>query len=182
MNTQHSSRPAVVLNTIAGKIASIVGYAITIILGLPLIFGAYPDAGTVIFVLVIIGLAIGLIIYGVKTKGRIKRFKKYINVISVENQTSLENIASITSQSIDFVTKDLQKMIDKKLFINAYIDKKSNEIILQKRNSKVTNNPVKNNAPVEMVSVICGSCGAANSVQKGVSIECEFCGSLLTAK
>jgi hypothetical protein len=174
-----SSKAAIITSTIIGKVSSIVGYAITIILGLPLVMGAYPDAGTVIFVLVVMCGSVALILNGIKIKRRNRRFKKYIGLISIENQTSLENIASSTMQSVDYVTKDIQKMIDKKFFLNAYIDRKTNEIVLQKRNMQAGFIPTTPNIPVEAITVKCGGCGAVNSIQKGAAAECEFCGSPL---
>jgi hypothetical protein len=139
----------------------------------------YPDDEVITFVLVLMGIGVALILYGMKTKRSLKRFKSYINIITFENNISLENIAGQTSQSLDFVTKDIEKMIKKKYFANAHIDKKANEIILGKRDIKVTSVQEGNNIFNEMISVNCKGCGAANSVQKGLSSECEFCGSTL---
>jgi hypothetical protein len=129
--------------------------------------------------------AAALVLNGIKIKRRHRRFKKYIGLITVENQTSLENIASSTMQSLDFVTKDIQKMIDKRLFLNAHIDRKTNEIVLQRRNTMAEAELAASahaeavNKPVEMVTVTCRGCGAVNSVKKGTAAECEFCGSPL---
>lgn len=181
MSTQHSSRSAIIISTIKGKIASILGYFLVIILGLPLVMNTYPDGGVIPFVLVMMGLGVLLIVYGIRTKRSLKRFKKYINIITAENNTSLENIAGQTSQSTDFVMKDMQMMINKKYFIDAYIDEKANEIVLKKRDHIVTNVQVENNTSVEMISVTCKGCGATNSIQKSIGSECEFCGSALGA-
>lgn len=190
MSIQHSSRSTIVFNIIKGKISSILGYGIVVMIGLALLGMSVDDvkddvdATIVIFLLVFAAIAILLIIYGIKTKRRIKRFKQYIKIISLENQNSvaLEKISSSTSQSIDFVMQDLKKMIYKRFFVNAYIDKGSKEIVLKKRNSMATMN--KNNTtsktPVEIVAVTCKGCGATNNVQKGIASECEFCGSALS--
>jgi uncharacterized paraquat-inducible protein A len=83
-------------------------------------------------------------------------------------------------QSLDFVMKDIQKMIDKKYFLNAYIDMRTNEIVLQRKNVQAEFVPPSAvNTPVEMATVSCRSCGAVNSIQKGAAAECEFCGSPL---
>jgi putative Mn2+ efflux pump MntP/ribosomal protein S27E len=181
MSTEHSSRSAIVISTIKGKIASIFGYTLTIPIGLTFIVSPFPDAESNIFALILMGLGAWLIYYGIKTKKRLRRFKKYIQIITTENTTSLESIARQTSQSLDFVTKDIQKMIYNKYFLNAYIDEKANEIVLRKRDNIVANVQVESNTSIEMISVNCKGCGAAKVVQKGLSSECEFCGSTLVA-
>lgn len=181
MSEQQTSRSAIVISRILGTLSSIIGYTIVIIFGIPLVLGAFKDAGSIIFVLICLAIAAVLIVNGIKIKKTIKRFKKYISIISVENQTSLENIASICSQSIDFVTNDLQKMINKKYFTNAYIDKSTNEFVLQKKNHITENNVMKKDDAVELMVVTCKSCGASNSVPKGMVTECEFCGTAIQA-
>lgn len=182
MSTQNSSRSAIIVSALLGKISSVIGYAIAIVLGLPLVIGAFTGLPEIMFVLFFMAIAAWLIVVGIKTKRRIKRFKKYIHIITGENHTSIENIAAITLQSVDFVAEDLQRMIDKKFFVNAHIDRRTNEIILQKRNGETWVTPVVNNKPAEMMAVSCSGCGAINSIQKGTVGECEFCGSPLAAK
>ncbi len=179
MNT---SKAAVVVSTIVGKVCSILGYSILVVFGLPLIFGAFgSDSAQIIFVLVCIGLGTFLIVLGIKNKHRIKRFKIYVGLISMEHMTSLENIASSTSQSIDFVSNDIQKMIDKKFFANANIDKMTNEIIIGETKAQpqivATPQPAQQNTIAENENVKCQGCGAMNLKQKGVAINCEYCGS-----
>jgi 26S proteasome regulatory complex component, contains PCI domain len=174
-----SSKAAIITSVVIGKISSIVGYAFAFIFGLPLIMGAFHEVGAAIVAIVFIAISVALILNGIKIKKRNRRFKKYVGLISVENQTSLENIASSTMQSLDFVTRDIQKMIDKKFFLNAYIDKETNEIVLQRRNTEGKFAPAAANAPVEMITVTCKGCGAVNSIPKGSVAECEFCGSPL---
>lgn len=180
----NSSKAAVVTSVIIGKISSIFGYAIAFIFVISLLGGAFHDVGSIIIVLVFLCIAAALILNGIKIKRRYKRFKKYIGLISVENQTSLDDIANSTMQSVDFVTKDIQSMIDKKFFLNAQIDRAANQIVLQKRTvqqqfaSAAAGNSA-DNAPAEMITVTCKNCGAINSIQKGTPAECEFCGSPL---
>lgn len=182
MSTQNSSRSAIIASAILGKVSSVIGYAIAIVLGFPLVIGAFTGLSEIMFVLVFLAFAAWLIVVGIRIKRRIKRFKRYISIITVENQISIENIAAITLQSVDFVARDLQKMIDKKFFVNAHIDRRTNEIILQKRTGEAWVTPVVNNKPAEMITVSCSGCGAVNSIQKGTVGECEFCGSPLAAK
>jgi len=179
MNTQQTSNPAVILCKAIGIGVSILGYAIVFIFGLTLLFGKLDNAASVIVAILFIVIGVLLIIGGIKTKKTIQRFNKYVSMICLENQTSIENIASASSQSIDFVTKDLQTMINIRFFTNAYIDKNTNEIVLTKNNITAKNSTSKKTEDLDIKVVTCKNCGASNNITSKSTAECEFCGSAL---
>jgi ABC-type multidrug transport system fused ATPase/permease subunit len=178
-----TSKAAVVISVIMGKVRSIIGYALVVVLGLPLVMGAYgSDIGVYVFVIVIILIGVLLIVSGARAKRRIKRFKRYVALISGEHMTSLQNLASATSQSIDFVKNDLYKMINMKFFTSASIDITAGEIIIGNRTQATvlaTDNAKNQNIPNEIEIVNCLGCGATNSKQKGKPGNCEYCGTAL---
>lgn len=184
------SKTVLIINTILGKFLTVFGYfmggfsLIIMCVGVTDLKSSGAFAGMV-FLFIILGLSILAIIKGYQIKQMVKRFKTYVSLISIENITSLEDIASSTSQSVDFVKNDLQKMIDKKFFANAYIDKQSNEIIIGSSNSQPSV-PISSESfhlnvvtEIETESVQCLGCGAMNLKQKGGSGNCDYCGSLL---
>ncbi|WP_407309888.1 hypothetical protein [Desulfosporosinus sp. SB140] len=93
----------------------------------------------------------------------------------------IDEIASTTSQSIDFVKKDLQIMIARKLFENAYLDLSTNELIinLQNRVEPELLDDEFQDVDEDVETVTCSGCGASNSKQYGVASSCEYCGSPL---
>ena len=171
-----SSKVAVSFNAVCGKILSFLGYCIEAFLLIGLI--AYISMGeNVAAVVCLLFMAIFslFIITGIKIKRAIKRFNKYFALIS-NNTTSIDIIAMQTSQSVDFVRKDLQKMIDKKFFVQTYIDNNTNEIVVSGENSAAK--PVSHQPPnAEMTAISCANCGAVNQIVKGGSANCEYCGS-----
>ncbi|MDR3597617.1 hypothetical protein [Clostridium sp.] len=184
MNIQQTSRSAIVVHRIMGVLASVVGYFVDFIFGITLLFGKLKNAASIILLLIFLVIGTLLIVYGIKTKKRIQRFKKYVSIMSLENETSLENIANSCSQSLDFVTKDLQIMINQKFFINAYIDKNTNAIILERKYATYTQDTVKKADTVESnksKAVTCKNCGASNNITIGTVAECEFCGSAINS-
>lgn len=184
MSMQQTSKSAVVISKSLGILSSILGYFLALIGGFPLILGTLKDSGSVILALIFVAIGTLLIIHGIKTKKRINRFKRYVNILSLENETSLERIASTSSQSVDFVTKDLELMIKRKFFINVYIDKNTNEIILGNRKSQASNDTMKKSEvtePKELKAVTCKNCGASNNITIGEVSECEFCGSIINS-
>lgn len=187
----NKSKVAIFTNKIMALILNIIGWVFGALFLLATLISLFDDkkdeAGIIIACLVIVAICVLVIVKANKINRRIKRFKTYVGLISMENMTSIENIASSTSQSIDFVKMDIQKMIDKKYFTDAYLDKKGNELVINKANRHTSQqyqevqqtgnaNP---NINVEMQTVTCGGCGAMNSKQVGVANSCEFCGSPL---
>ena len=183
MNT---SKGAVVASSITGKIASILGYIVGGFSLLIIIFGMtdLESEGAVpalIFFIIIFILSILSVRKGLSIKKRLLRFRKYVELISVDQITSLENIAASTSQSIDFVRSDLQKMIDKKYFANASLDLRSGEIIIGGGNApaKASAEFTAQNSHVSHETVKCPGCGATNVKPIGAVSSCEYCGSVL---
>ena len=177
----NNSKAAIVINMIIGKVQSIIGYAAVILFGLPLIMGAFKGVvSSYILALIFIAVGILLIFLGSKTKRRIKRFKKYVEFISIQHMTSIENLASATTQSIDFVKNDLQIMISKKFFANASLNLKTNEIIIgQHVNPNNAQIFQQQNIQIQYEPVSCPGCGALNNKQVGIQGNCEYCASIL---
>ncbi len=181
----NSTRSTVMASIILGKIFSIIGYAWTGFWMIGLIVGiTQPSAFDpfllyIMIILIMMSFGIIFIILGSKIKKMIRRFKTYVSLISIKHLTSLDLIANSTNRSVDFVRTDLQKMIDKKYFKDAYIDRDTNEIIIA---HDLPAQPVQTyqfNNTIEMQSVTCAGCGAANVKPKGTASSCEYCGSPL---
>ncbi len=137
-------------------------------------------AGYIIFCLIFIALGVLLIVYGKKTKDRIRRFREYIAVIANQNQTSIDQIANMVQMPVNFVFEDMKYMIDKKYFVGAYIDQTTNSIAFRGRVASAASN--EDTVPSsETQVVICKNCGAQNQIVKGSVGECEYCGSPISS-
>ncbi|MGE5628608.1 MAG: hypothetical protein ACM3X7_10950 [Solirubrobacterales bacterium] len=120
---------------------------------------------------------------GKSIKKTIERFKVYVALISDNHITSLEEIASNTGHSVNFVKMDIQKMINKKYFVDAYIDIETGKIVIrglniQPKPSKA-DKPAEKEIKAETERIKCHGCGAINYRLKGKAVNCEYCGSLL---
>lgn len=143
----------------------------------------------IILAIVMTGLGIWLIILSKKRKKLISDFKTYVARLSTDPTGSIENLALGLGTSQDVVTKNLQQMIIKKYFVNAYIDSMNNRIVLAHVGEHINNssNSIQNvsnsymdnqNAKdMEYVSVTCKNCGGINKITNGKVGECEYCGS-----
>ena len=133
--------------------------------------------GFVIFCIIADILGIFLIMLSRKRKKLISDFKNYVNIISGNTSGSITNIAEVTGASQDIVINNLELMIKKGYFANAYIDRETNCIVLKANNAnkKETAESTQN----EYITVTCKCCGGINKIEKGKVGECDFCGSPL---
>ena len=136
-NQKDQSKSAVNKSMVLGKIASIFGIVIVFFFAMAG-FGvaSLKICDSIPIYLVFIAFGVFLIIKGKLIKDRIKRFKNYIRIITVDYKTNINDIANSTGKTVDFVKKGIQVMIDKKFFLNAYIDKSTNQIVLNKRSDE----------------------------------------------
>lgn len=170
-------------------IANLVFWSIALLFGL----GEYEKVGmpVIIFELILIGLSVLLIRKANKIAKLIDTFKQYVTIISNVPNGFIPDIASSLNTSEDVVRNNLELMISKKYFVNAYIDRNLNSIIIANRQATLntaqqTNQPATpshvNAQSVQMVTTKCDGCGAVNTVQKGTVGECDYCGSLIEGK
>ena len=68
------------------------------------------------------GVALGS--YGLGQKNRVDRFKHYVEMVKDKLYCSIEEIASKTGRSQRFVRRDLKRMMQKGMFLQAHLDKK----------------------------------------------------------
>lgn len=185
MNT---SKAAVVASAVLGKAASIIGYILGPIT-LPIIMFGLSDMDSpgavpaMTFLVILLALSVFSIIKGSQIKRRIRRFKRYVSLISAQHMTSLDAIAMSTSQSVDFVRADLQKMISKRFFANAAINTATGQIVIggmpPAPPPTYAPRPAQTAAQAEMVTYTCSGCGASGAKPKSAVVNCEYCGSLI---
>jgi len=187
MNQNRKSKSTIVINLIISKIQIIVGSILTLLFGLTLIVGLFDDVSgeismiTVFFILT--ALSIYLLLRGIKRGKLIKLFRIYGLRLSTDSNCSMDQLAVSLGTSVDVVIKNVEEMIKRGYFTNAYIDTTSNDIVFTgQASTKTTDSKISNlyntqNANVEYTTVSCRGCGAINKIIKGTVSECEFCGS-----
>jgi len=170
------SKAAIILNSVLANVLCIVGYILGALVAIALILevadvyetGASFDA--ILLSIVVLAACVIAIVAGTIIKRSIRRFRQYVSLISLQRLTSIRDIAARVSKPVDFVRKDLQKMIGKRFFANASIDMLSDEIIV---NAGAL--PVQG-GPVEYEVFQCSGCGARGSRIKGGLGYCDYCG------
>mgnify|MGYP006906758882 FL=1 len=103
-----------------------------------------------------------------------KRYRDYISLIVNSNIISIPQISSARAVSSTQVAHDLQVMIDKGYFQNAYIDKTKQCIVLGTYENVSTGQELNHASHM----AVCPGCGAHNIVI-GDGSQCEYCGTIL---
>lgn len=106
--------------TLSGTIATYI---------LNMMFGI--GGGAVGALLPLVGFAggTGLIVSGSCTLSWISRFKKYRKILGDKTYCTIEKLARSVGKSVKFVRKELQKMIDRGLFLEGHLDKEQTQLI-----------------------------------------------------
>ncbi len=136
--------------------------------------------------LVFIVLGVCCFVWAGMNSSELKEFKKYVAVISNDPSGYIPNIAATLGTSENVVKSNLEIMIQKGYFESAFIDENSNCIVfanIQTTQTAPTSTNVSAKVPkvpgVEMVTVKCSGCGGINTIVKGQTGECDYCGSAI---
>lgn len=181
------SKVAIVVSQIIEKIEMIcggVGVAFFTSIILYCIFDDVKDGVDVIIIFLVIDLlCVWVILWGIRRKKMRLEFMKYVTYLSNDPTGSLENIAAAAGTSVDIAKKNIDYMLKRKFFNNAYLDEGNNRLVLSSAEHIEINSPAAYNAQPQKtpayVSLKCPNCGGANKVIQGAITECEYCGSPL---
>lgn len=189
---ESNSKTAIITNTIISKVEIIIGIAIMALFGITTIYGLFhikvgSDFIAVIILLLIVLAGFKIFSMGRKTSKLIKLFKEYVSRLSSDPSGSISNLASSIGASEDIVKNNLEIMMKKKYFANAYIDGESNCIVFSNReqhreqynNDNLNMNNKEELKTKEYITVTCNGCGATNKIAKGEGGECDYCGTPL---
>ncbi len=78
---------------------------------------------------VLAAAAFGFGFYGSKMAGRVKRYRRYVDLVKDKLYCSIHDIAERTGKSERFIVKDLKKMIYLGMFRQAHLDQKETCLI-----------------------------------------------------
>lgn len=139
---QESMPPALYQRVPQGRVAGILmavgGYAGVVIFGIFLLiffiiglfgYGYIMTAGMIVFgILTAAFLVLG--IAGSRKLGFVGRFRNYVRLINQQIYVPLQMLAEKTGKSVGYITADLKKMIDRRLFLQAHVDEENQCLIL----------------------------------------------------
>lgn len=190
----NKSKVAIVVTKTVSIIQMIAALSILFFFGVGTLLSIFDadtraTGGVAVLIMCLIFDALGIWLFrqSIKKSKLIKEFKKYVSAVSNNPDGYIPDIAASLGTSEDVARKNLELMIKKKFFVNAFIDKNSNCIkILNRQNTGVVNQQrvntnINTNTSVsqaaEMVTVKCSGCGGINTLRRGEVGECDYCGS-----
>lgn len=124
-----------------GMAMAIIGFILAILLGIAFLvilsvstllsFEFLLNIGRFVVVpLFVVVLLVGII--GILMIAKVKRFKKYIQILSNEIQADVNDFAKSLNKSVDFIRRDLKKMIAARWFKQGYLTHDEKTLIVCK--------------------------------------------------
>ena len=117
--------------SVSGPVFIVVGVCGLVTFGFPLwtvllfnnmltgLIGFEVVTGTLTLFTALSGVSLGK---GIQIRRRVKRFKKYVRYIDNNSYLLIEDLARFVKQKDKFVIKDLEKMIQRGMFLEGHID------------------------------------------------------------
>lgn len=152
-------------------VLKIVG-AVCLFMGIIFLFLGLFSSDPIALIWAIIFLPIGIYALYTAVNRQKKRelFKQYIAILNNYPDGRLDDLARHTNATVQTVTANLEWMINKNFFRNAYIDRDLQCIVINRNAST----PLVDRG--EFLPCTCPNCGGINRVIAGHTTECDFCG------
>lgn len=120
-----------ILKTVFGGIASVSGFAVTLVFGILNLVGTF--ATTLLTPVILGGAALlsGTVLLGsgIRSLGKVSRFKVYLKTLDQKTTISLEKLARSVGKPEKFVRKEIGGMIDQGLFLEGHMDNEEKNLI-----------------------------------------------------
>lgn len=123
---------------ITGTILAITGYSLTGVFALStivtgIVTAIYPGVPSIIATATVGGItaaSLGMGITGTVIRGRVKRFRQYVQQIGDRAYCNIKELADKTGKTETKVRKDLKLMIEKRMFLQGHLDQKETCLIV----------------------------------------------------
>lgn len=120
-----------ILKTVFGGILTITGFTFSLISGIFHLVGM-AAASTVAPLVAGLGALVGgslLLTGGIRSLGRVSRYKVYLKALDQKTHIALEKLARSVGKPVKFVRKELHGMIDAGLFLEGHLDNEEQNLI-----------------------------------------------------
>ena len=123
---------------ITGTILAITGYSLTGVFALStivtgIVTAIYPGVPSIIATATVGGItaaSLGMGITGTVIRGRVKRFRQYVQQIGDRAYCNIKELDDKTGKTETKVRKDLKLMIEKRMFLQGHLDQKETCLIV----------------------------------------------------
>ena len=120
-----------ILKTVFGGILTITGFTLSLIFGIFHLVGIAAGSAltSLVFSLGSLGVGSWLLSGGIRTLGRVSRYKVYLKTLGQKTQMNLEKLARSVGKPVKFVRKELTGMIHDGLFLEGHLDNEQQNLI-----------------------------------------------------
>lgn len=120
-----------ILKTVFGGILSITGFTFTLISGIFHLVGMAAGAIGAPLIGGLVSLVGGTLLLtgGIRSLGKVSRYKVYLKALDQKTHIALEKLARSVGKPVKFVRKELHGMIDEGLFLEGHLDREENNLI-----------------------------------------------------
>lgn len=125
---------------------------------------------------VLLSCFVGLLIAASVANRKAILYQKLISIVVNDGITSIDEISQILNRPYEKVYRYLNRLINRKWLVNAYISEVKREIVFL---DCAKEKKAKEREPEEYTIAYCKSCGAQKAVAVGKIDTCNFCGSKL---
>ncbi len=114
----------VLCTALGGVFTGIFGLATVIVGMLGMAIPGFAFAGNIALASIVPFLILSLIVLwkGLSIRGRVKRFRSYVNTIGKRSYCQIKELAAAVGRTEKYVAKDVQRMIENKSFLNGHMD------------------------------------------------------------
>lgn len=115
---------------VSGILNIIFGFGLSVITGIIFVGLIFPVmlgdlvAGALIPVGAVLLAGVSMGVKGIKMQGRVERFRRYVDMTKEKLYCSVEDMARTTGRNVNFVRRDIKKMMQKGMFLQAHFDEK----------------------------------------------------------
>lgn len=131
----------------------------------PILVEIIPNGNASVILAIIAAVATAFLVEKLNARKR-----KYFSLVEKQCVLSIDSIASSCSVAYDRAYSDINKMIEKGFFGDAYIDDATQKVVIPNAYMNI-------NIPISKKNVKCPTCGAMVTVYSNKENKCEYCGS-----
>ena len=124
-------------------------------------------------------IGIVLLFLAYRTKRMISQFRLYVSILSNQSSMAIYEISQKAGIPEQRIMRELQAMIDRCFFVDAYIDKWRKYIVFPQLEQAEKESVVREG---EYEVITCSVCGGSNQVIKKKNCNCMYCDNKLKTK
>ena len=167
--------------TLKYKVQAILGWSLAIFGALgslvELTSGELDPFGIVLF-LVFLACGGAFLSLSFRNKKLVSQFRLYVSILSNQSSMSIYDLSRTVGIPEVKVKKDLQTMIDRRFFADAYIDHGRKCLVFPLMEQE-TRRASDESHDVLYVTAVCPICGGSNRIVSGKNNRCMYCDNII---